>query len=272
MDLGMIIVGVIGLIGGFVLGAKANANSARSKFNEIMRSQAHDRFHYLATLRREIANLLIWVNPDRFLQMYENIMLELQNVSDMNRDALKKRFDALVEKYPHFIDFDAIGTKDYVLYPDAIDWKTTDDLEEYYKDNLRFTYYATELVKSWQIFRHYRNPHLDHARRYVQSVKDTRLKEKISEIVKMIEFTEHNGNLEWDFEIETETFHAKRLFPSMPDWRMGIHPKKESEYGVYSVFFDDKIFRNYFRSDPDFETQKPLDTINDWNTVLYHRT
>jgi len=269
MDLGMIIVGVIGLIGGFVLGAKANANSARSKFNEIMRSQAHDRFHYLATLRREIANLLIWVNPDRFLQMYENIMLELQNVSDMNRDALKKRFDALVEKYPRFIDFDAIGTKDYVLYPDAIDWKTTDDLEEYYKDNLRFTYYATELVKSWQIFRHYRNPHLDHARRYAQRVKDTHSKERMSHVVKTIELIREYDDLDFDFEINTDEFCAKRIFPRTPDLQIGIHLKKDNEFGIYSVFVDDEIFRNYYRSDPHFEEQRPLDTVRSWTNIAY---
>ena len=267
MDLGMIIVGVIGLIGGFVLGAKANASSARSKFTEIMRSQAHDRFHYLATLRREIANLLIWENPDRFLQMYENIMSELQNVSDMNRDALKKRFDALSKKYPHFIDFDAIGTKDYVLYPDAIDWKTTDDLEEYYKDNLRFTFYATELVKSWQIFRHYRNPHRDHAREYVQRVKDTRLKEKISRAVETIDVVKRYGDIEFDFELESDKFLAKRLFPDTPDLQIGIHLKKDNEFGIYSVFIDDEIFRNYYRSDRHFEDQKPLDTVRSWTNI-----
>ncbi|RIA55567.1 hypothetical protein [Dichotomicrobium thermohalophilum] len=269
MDWATIFIGIIALIGGIAIGLKLQANNDRHKIKELMRSQAHDRFHYLATLRREIANILIWQNPDRFLAMYENIMLELQNVSDMNRDALKKRFDDLVEKYPHFIDFDAIGTKDYVLYPDAIDWKTNNDLEEYYKDNLRFTFYATELVKSWQIFRYYRNPHVDHARRYAQRVKDTHLKEKMLHAVETIDVVKRYGDIDFDFELDSDKFHAKRLFPDTPDLQIGIHLKKENEYGIYSVFVDDKIFKNYYRSCPNFETQQPLDTINDWNKILY---
>jgi hypothetical protein len=269
MDWATIFIGIIALIGGIAIGIKLQANNDRQKIKELMRSQAHDRFHYLATLRREIANILIWQNPDRFLAMYENIMLELQNVSDMNRDALKKRFDALVEKYPHFIDFDAVGMKDYVLYPDAIEWKTNNDLEEYYKDNLRFTFYATELVKSWQTFRHYRDPHFDHARCYAQRVKDTHLKEKMLHAVESIDVVQRYGDIDFDFEIESEKFLAKRIFSDTPDLQIGIHLKKESEYGIYSVFVDDKIFRSYYRSDPQFEGQKPLDTVRSWTDIAF---
>jgi hypothetical protein len=267
MDWMTILSGIIALIGGIAIGIKLQANNARQKIKELMRSQAHDRFHYLATLRREIANILIRQDPDRFLVMYENIIAELQNVSDANRDALKKRFDSLCEKYPQFIDFDAVGTKDYVLYPDALDWKTTEELEEYYKDNLRFTCYATELVKSWQIFRHYRNPHLDHARRYTRYVKDTQFKNRMVRAVKMVNLIREHNDLDFDFEIKTDEIYVKRVFSDTPDLQVGVHLKKENEFGIYSVFVDDEIFRNYYRSDPHFEEQKPLETVRGWADI-----
>ena len=70
------IVGVVALIAGFALGAKLYAKAVAPEINEVSATQAIDRANYLQTLRRELANILIWRDPQRYLQLYRELQSE----------------------------------------------------------------------------------------------------------------------------------------------------------------------------------------------------
>lgn len=57
------IVGLAVLIGGFLLGSKLSAKAVAPALSEVSNTQAIDRACFLQTLRRELANILIWRDP-----------------------------------------------------------------------------------------------------------------------------------------------------------------------------------------------------------------
>jgi hypothetical protein len=75
--------------------------------------------NYLNTLRRELANHLVWQDPDRYLQLYQLIHAETATFEDLTTVAAQARLLELSKKYPQYQDFDLIGTRDYVIYADA---------------------------------------------------------------------------------------------------------------------------------------------------------
>ena len=61
---------VLGAIAGIYLGNRA-ANTAWQAANEsLRRTLSHDQSSEISTFRRELANYLVWRDPDRFLRLY----------------------------------------------------------------------------------------------------------------------------------------------------------------------------------------------------------
>ena len=126
----VIVVGLAALVGGFVLGAKMSAESVAPALTQVSNTQAIDRASFLQTLRRELANILIWRNPQRYLQLYRHLNSEVSSLKSWRPEEVRKRLADLSSKYPLYEDFDTIGTREYVLYAGTqlpgwttMDWK-----------------------------------------------------------------------------------------------------------------------------------------------------
>ena len=129
-----IVVGIVAVIGGFVLGYRLAAWAAVRELRQVENTQAIDRAHFLQTLRRELANILVWRNPKRYLQLYREIHAEVSSLKSWRAEEARTRLSKLCEKYPWYFDFDAIHTREYVLYSDGVSHMTDDELEATYRD------------------------------------------------------------------------------------------------------------------------------------------
>ena len=76
----LIFVGLAALIVGFLLGVKFTAKAAAPVMKDIQGTQAIDRANYLFILRRELANILIWRDPQRYLWLYQELSSELSSL------------------------------------------------------------------------------------------------------------------------------------------------------------------------------------------------
>jgi len=96
---------------GFMLAVSASkASSAGAK-----RSQATDRNNLLSTWRREMANILLWRDPERYLRLYQALHTEISAYKGWKPATLQTKFDVLAKMYPQYEDFDAIGTRRLTL-------------------------------------------------------------------------------------------------------------------------------------------------------------
>ena len=83
--IGIIVVGVI-LFYVFGFGAKLGQDAAKNSTNfasrDVRTAQAHDRNNLLNTWRREIANILVWRDPDRYVELYKSLHAEVSTYKD----------------------------------------------------------------------------------------------------------------------------------------------------------------------------------------------
>lgn len=107
-------VAVVALIAGYWLGSVVLAKAIQPKIKEIEKTQAIDRANYLFTLRREIANILVWQDPQRYCKLYQDLCSELNSLKSWRQEELNKRLNELSLKYPFYHDFDIFENKEYV--------------------------------------------------------------------------------------------------------------------------------------------------------------
>lgn len=122
----------------FRFGTKAVAMSIGPAVNSQRTAQAHDRMNFLNTLRRELANYLIWRDPDRYLQLYATVHAETAAFKDLKPDRRAAHVNELCKKYPQYDDFDLVGTRVYVLYADTLATHDIPEIEERYRDIAAF--------------------------------------------------------------------------------------------------------------------------------------
>ena len=139
-------VGLVALVVGFYLGAKLIAKGSLPGIKEMQKNQAIDRASYLFTLRRELANILIWRDPQRYVKLYQGLCSEFNSFKSWRLEEINKRLSELTKEYPFYKDFDTIGSKEYVLYPDAVSWNSYEKLESNYRDIATFVEFAIYTV------------------------------------------------------------------------------------------------------------------------------
>jgi hypothetical protein len=132
----LFLVGIVALVVGFFLGAKLIAKGSLPGIKEMQKDQAIDRSNYLFTLRRELANKLIWQDPQRYLKLFQELSSEFKSFGSWRLEEINKRLAELSEKYPFYDDFDIIESKEYVLY--SGDWLNYEELEARYRDIATF--------------------------------------------------------------------------------------------------------------------------------------
>ena len=146
----LFLVGLVALVVGFFLGFKLIAKAAQPEIKEMQKNQAIDRASYLFTLRRELANILIWRDPQRYVKLYRELCSEFNSFKSWRLEEINKRLSELSKEYPFYADFDTIGSKEYVLYPDAVSWNSYEKLESNYRDISTFVALSLLSNTSWQ--------------------------------------------------------------------------------------------------------------------------
>ena len=245
---------------GFRLGARTTQNNVKVTVNRERVAQAHDRWNLLNSWRREIANILIWEEPDQYITLYRTLHAETSKFKDWKSDVLHSKFDELSKKYPQYIDFDLIGTRTYILYPDARSTCSDDDLAAHYSDIVRFQALQTVIDPYWRFFSATSDEELNNLTKYGQHIKDTQFRIRLEKAIQMYEI--HRAAKDETMpEFETPEVCVSPIW-HFADARYGVHLKKTDEYGLYSVFYFDEIekppSRSFFRSDATFQTEQSL--------------
>ena len=143
---------LVAFVLGFYIGNRATKSSTKHHMLAFVRGRAEDRHAYLSTLDRELANYMIWHDPDRYHRLYSSLHKEAALLSGLSKENMQKRYDEIAAKYPQYRDFDAIGTRPYVLYPDGLSWKTIEDIEQVYRDVIHFQTILISSDEHWKYF------------------------------------------------------------------------------------------------------------------------
>jgi hypothetical protein len=93
---------------------------------------ASDRELLLATFRRELANYLIRLDPNRFQRFYQKARQIEIAIDRADKEERQAQLIIIAKRYPSYSDFDFVGTREHVLYGDALQGYTLEDIEEHY--------------------------------------------------------------------------------------------------------------------------------------------
>lgn len=259
-----IVIGIVALIVGFVFGWKSGAKAVVPLLSQVSNTQAIDRANFLQTLRRELANILVWRSPQRYLQLYSELHVEVKSLRSWRPEEVRKRLAELCKKYPNYSDFDAIATREYVLYADGVSMLDDAEIEARYRDLVMFGALSALADETWKdaagkMFVHTTsNEELTHLAEYVHRIEDTKLKLRIEQAM------DHNAWARRDDARNLDNdFYAIIDLPHIAENRYGVHLKRTNEFGIYSFFvFDDgRISYSFYRSDPTFQQKRLLNPL-----------
>jgi hypothetical protein len=154
-----------------------------------------------------------------------------------------------------------LGTRDYVLYADALSTNTYDEVERHYTDIIRFQALQIAVDDNWSdIHQPTNEAELAHLEKYVRQFKDTRFKNRLKDAIR--EFRVYESNTAQEPLYETAAFSVRRV-RHFAEIRYGVHFKDTDEFGLHTVFIDDRSERyiSFYRSDAAFEKEIILDDI-----------
>ncbi len=262
---------LIGLIIGVFLGAARVLKTQHvSHPNRQELDTAQDRALLLMTFRRELANYMVRRDPDRFIELYNQAHNEAREISQLARQlenaALETQHTTLCEKHPIYNDFDLFGTREHVLYENAVNMKSLENIEAHYLDLVRFHALQIALDKDWKMIGPATSHgDLEHLKEYAQRIKDTKFKQRIIDAIDVFYRTRDSYEKIEDSPIiyENDSFQVQHAY-DVASIRYGIHFKDTDEYGLYSFFVDDdrdKTYYSYYRSDEKYETEGWLEEI-----------
>lgn len=217
---------------------------------------------YLEALRREIANLIVVVDPDLMTRCYDKAWSFEREIAE-NPARAQAEEAALVAKFPMFSDFDLIGTRHFIPYSEARGTVSDEELVERYHEISRMLVF----MRPHDEFNSKYAVHDEKERKVLydrmQAEKDRRFRARIEDAIGS--YRAYQAGLEKaelstfgvTFEdAEVEVIHL----PSLPANEYGITFKKTNEFGIYGfyVFDDGKITYHYCRSDACFKERKFL--------------
>lgn len=254
----LFLVGLVALFVGFFLGAKLIAKGSLPGLKEIDKAQAIDRANYLFTLRRELANILIWRDSQRYVKLYQELCSEFKSFKSWRLEEINKRLSELSKEYEFYNDFDIIGSKEYVLYSD--NWHNYEELESRYRDIATFVALSLIANKSWidaqyqidfDFTKEFVPDEHNHLLEYVERIEDTKLIMRIRHAMDAYHTMNESGLLDNDF------LAVQPIRSLTPDNRYSIHIKRTNEFAIYSVFYFEEggSREEYYRSDSTFKKE-----------------
>jgi hypothetical protein len=195
--------------------------------------------NYLSTLRRELANHLVWQDPDRYLQLYQLIHAETATFKDLQRSQAQARLLELCKTYPQYQDFDLLGTREYVLYADVLsDWDIATNIEQRYRDITTFQALMIAIDPEWQHFHATSAREAQHLADYIQRVKDTKLRWRLERAVRERDIWQAAKDAAPDAPFSWADVAVHNV-PHIAEVRLGIHLKRSNEFGLYGFFMND---------------------------------
>ena len=249
----------------------AAAASAAPTSTPLGMNMASDRELMLATFRRELANYLVRLDPDRFLRIYRKAQAAEAAIGTADKAVREAELTIITNKYPMYTDFDFVGTREHVLYADSLSNYAIEDIEEHYLNLVKFQALQRALNPDWQ-FRSSAtsDKDLEHLQEYARKIKDTKFKQRIDAAI--AEF--HAFNIDYrvsrlsppgetPFVYETDVL-AVCYVPHIMESRIGFHFKDTDEYALYSVFYADgrdEPYRSFYRSDANFEAENYIEHL-----------
>jgi hypothetical protein len=204
-------------------------------------------------------------DPDQYLRTYKKAHEAAAPINGADRTDQRGQLAKLTEQYRLYTDFDSLGTRDYVLYGDALSNNSYDEIERHYTDIIRFQALQIAIDENWsEIYPRVRptnEAELAHLEKYVQRFKDTRFKIRLKDAIREFRIYEANGAREPFYET---TVFSVRPVSHFAESRYGVHFKDTGECGLYTVFNDDirdKTYMNFYRSDATFQKETMLDEL-----------
>ena len=99
---------------------------------------ACDRQVMLSTFRREIANYLVRIDPDRYLRLYRKARSTETAIEKADKEEREAQLLLLTKRYPQYEDFDLVDTRPHVLYADALAMNSIEEIEEHFLNLVKF--------------------------------------------------------------------------------------------------------------------------------------
>ena len=245
---------IAGLVGGFLVAARRFAQIAKKGLEYADRQSASDQDLLMRTFRRELANWLFKTDPDRYRALYERARIVEAGILKADPTERREMLTRIAADIPSIANFDLIGTREYILYADALGpW---DYVEERYLDIVRWQSLQKAGEPAWRFVS---NPtsddDLQYLDGYTKRLKDTRFRKRLEETMRLYWFARRGDSLEVD-----NDFFSVRYVHNFAEKRYGIHLKDTNEFGLFSTFDDgDFHHESYYCSNADFSEETILD-------------
>ena len=224
---------------------------------------------YLDALRREIANMLVTSDPERFDKLYRKAAAYESEMAEADLQRVEAEEAALLAKFRRYPDFEVLGSYHMQPYADAR-WHLSDDaLADRYLEVCRMLMFLRrrDRVDAGK-------PLFDQRERDAQSkfrrrALDTRLKHGIEEAMLLFNAYRRGlgasgsepGSEAFSYEDgRFRVFVAPRVLYHDMEWAVVI--KATGEVGICShLVTDDTRHVTYYRSDADLQRRDSLDVL-----------
>jgi hypothetical protein len=225
---------ILGLIVGLSLRGRKSNGLQTVELGQLRLNMASDRELALFTLRRELANNLVRLDPDRFLHLYRKARAADIEIGKADRKSQEAQLTAITDKYPYYENFDLVGTREHVLYADALSPHPLEDIEAHWLTMVKFHALQRALNSDWQ----HRAPatserDLEHLEKYVRKIKDTKFRQRLqAALVQCSVYKRGTGYAiaEGPIEYENDVLTVYRV-PHFAENRYGFHFKESRTEG-----------------------------------------
>ena len=222
--------------------------------------------YYLDVLNREIANHLMWQDPQRFRAYYKNMMAELVEFEEFFDD--KRTKDALhdvVKMFPEINDFDVIGVKEFVLYDEPFSYDTIDKIYQNYRSihifKLNCQKELGKLPKLSNRISYFYIAQDDYIEKYTKRVIDTKDKIKIANIINIMKCLSYENK----YQFENRSLKVGLAPTTEPGLSYAIQLKLVDEFYICEILYPEsaKPIYRYYRSNSDFSEYIQLDSLDE---------
>lgn len=267
----LICAAITGLLVGTFGGVRLGVASMRPVIGELSFNAADGRNRTLMSLRCELANRMLRRDPEAFLHTSKKAHDADTHFSAADAKVQRAQLAELTKRYRDYESFGLLGTREHVLYADALGINSYDEVERQYLDIVRPQSLNIALDKNWRkaAFKGHATSDEDlaHLEKYSLQLKDTRFKHRLQGAI-MEYFVYRRGvedgcssaASEAAVECESAIFSVRPV-RHFAERFYGVHFNDTGEIGLYTAFNDgvDREFRNFYRCDADFENDTIID-------------
>jgi hypothetical protein len=244
---------------GVAVGWWTAAKAFKLEIYGIEHRVADDQANYLMILRRELANYVIRREPVRFINAYKKNHEDLKQYEKFSKAALIGEYTALCKRFKYFRDLDIVETRSHVLYEDAFEGMSVDDVLAHYWTICKFQRLKILLDAHWASFGVTSDQDLAHCEEYVTAITDAKFVVRLENAIK----TYYGSRVAVFADFENDEISVRSL-DSFLETRYGVGFKDTNEFGIWSVFYFDEVDKapliTYRRSDSSFTVETSVQT------------